>query len=360
MHLKNAPKKHAIVFTCLPLCFLLLFSIAGCSEKTPDESSKSTSKRDTIQRISKQAPASLKGSTLTVLTPEQVAILGTEDDLEESGSMDGNMASSGKDAGSVSLSTPTLTSEEFTPFPHEEMEAFVAKMTPSEQPVKNTPELDSLLKREETLMGSVTMDLEKTEVLQPIADLRDKIARLYYSLGAPTRAVEYLLSSVTLAPDHADRWELLGDWISIEPSPHTLAFLQHAYAMALRTEPDRRSALIKLASACVSAHNFESATGLFEIVLDDNDYDPDWMHVALLATSYAQTGKLKEGINFFEQLLTKHGYTQYMLALAILEHEDGDTQSSEDYLAYVASSEPEASPLKAYAVALSNSFKEAK
>ncbi|NQV31262.1 MAG: hypothetical protein HQ515_01140, partial [Phycisphaeraceae bacterium] len=98
----------------------------------------------------------------------------------------------------------------------------------------------------------------------------------------------------------------------------------------------------------------------FEIVLDDNDYDPDWMHVALLATSYAQTGKLKEGINFFEQLLTKHGYTQYMLALAILEHEHGDQQAVDDYLSYIDSSEPETSPLKQYAVVLRNAFKEGK
>ena len=60
--------------------------------------------------------------------------------------------------------------------------------------------------------------------------------------------------------------------------------------------------------------------------------------------------------------MNERGFTllEALLALAILEHEDGDTQSSEDYLAYVASSEPEASPLKQYAVVLRNSFKEGK
>ncbi len=359
MHFEDSPKRHAIICVIFFFCFLLIFSISGCSKKT-SESAKSIPKRNTSPKISKQAPASLKGGALTVLTSEQAAMAGAEDALKDSGSLNGDVPLPDALTESLVLSTPALTTDEFATFPHEAMLKLIADMTPPEQPITNTRELDRLLQEEEDLMAGVKMDLEQTEVLQPMAELREKIAKAYYILGNPTRAAEYLLGSVTVMPENADRWELLGDWISAEQSPNTLPFLQHAYAMVLKTDPTRRSAQIKLAGICVSAGDFESARGLLEIILDDNDYDPEWMHVGLLATSYAQTEKIQDGIAFFETLLVKHGYSQYMLALAILEHENGDSKAVNDYLAYIDSSEPETSPLKQYAVVLRNAFKEGK
>lgn len=359
VHLRCSKRLNGLGMLLLLGCLLWLLPL-GCSKKTDEGSEKSKAGQTSTPRASQESTVLQVGDKLTLVSTEDPSSGQADENLAESGSVEGEVGASTHTALSTEWVTPGLTAEDFTTFPHDEMLAFLADLPAPDQPIKNNAELDRLLKQEADMMASVDMDLEKTEILLPLADLRAKIATILYAAGDATRAAEYLLSSVTLNPDDANRWELLGDWISIEESTNTIAFLQHAYAMALKTEPDRRSALIKLASTCVSAHNFEAARGLFEIVLDNNDYDPDWMHVALLATSYAQTGKLTEGIHFFEQLFTSHGYTQYLLALAILEHENGDTRSSEDYLAYVASSEPEASPLKAYAVALGNSFKEGK
>lgn len=336
------------------LSFLvLMLMLFGCGRDKEERPSSGT-----VSKKKSSAPSLKVVKNMETADKKFLDIVSLRNQDGEFGAAEGEHVST-QPTQTQNFATAELTKQEFSEFPFDAMETLVREARAPEETVETTDELEALLDEEADRMEDLETDFENMPDLKPLSDLRAKIASRYYGIGNTVRAVEYLLNSLTLDPENAERWEQLGDWASTHEEPETIGFLQHAYGMALRYEPDRRSAQVKLAGVCTSAGNFEAAKGLLETVLDDGDVHPEWLHIGLLASMYARTNDLYNGISFFEQMLLKHGYNQYMLALAILEHENGDRQAATEYLDYVEKKVDDPL-LRQYAGLLRTSFEEAK
>lgn len=225
-------------------------------------------------------------------------------------------------------------------------------------PAAASPEelLAMLLDQEQAVMRAAAGQPGDPALTRRMAELRAQVAYQKFAADDVDGAAAYLENSLTLDPDHADRWAMLGDLYQLIGVPGAGLLAQDAYQRALALDPARSQTRIKLAAAFMASQRFGRAIEEFETALTAQT-PPDGEYVVPLTAAYAVTGQAKRGIGFCGKMLKAGGDDRFRVAQAILTRQAGDRRAAIKLLKQVEAGAP-GTELAVYAVHLRHGYED--
>ena len=220
---------------------------------------------------------------------------------------------------------------------------------------RRSAELKRFQAKERSLLLQPPKDLTPEQLDKEFAELRWSIATRLGGDDIPG-AISYARASLGLDPDHADRWERLGDLCNFSGELTSSKDAAEAYEKALGLDPNRAEAHLKLASADVMIGRPLAALPHLEANLRSLGDRAEPRAIALYAGACLSAEATARGIIFCQERLEDGGNNRYRIICAILEKAVGRTGDAVGLLAQVEQSEGRSSPIAAYAAKLRESY----
>ena len=198
-------------------------------------------------------------------------------------------------------------------------EGIAALSKPANLPQNVTAEIVKLQARELELIQKPPRNLSPEQFDKELAELRWSIARQYGTHDI-AGAISFARASLSLSPNHPERWEQLGDLCTLSGELSSAQDAAAAYEKALELEPPRHSARLKLAGAYLVMQRPERSIKHLELYLVAMGDEADPQAIGLYASACAAAGETARGVAFCRANVEAGGSNRYRIAWAIMEN----------------------------------------